>query len=612
MNLKKLILTTTLALTLGLGACGTPVTPSTSTSESTSEQPSESTSTSSSSEIPAVSRIKIDAPATILVGEEVDLDEYVTVEGGEGPKVYEVEVPTTSVDKVTVDGHKITALVEGEISVTIKAGAKTAKFSTNALSALKAAWTEMTSGLTTEWALHELYQGQVYANSVVHRSDYTLFDGWDQDAEGNTLKGGFLLAQNGNTYQYVLNAEGEIEVDGTIQSQFGNYYCNMQWCLSPSDFTSHKQVDSATGEEFEYLVMTDDVPCVQYSNQFSSQIEFFMYTCALALNANYYFSQLVVQPAQLQGADGSAYDTFAIQAYINAAADDSIAQVITYILETRKEVSEIKVVRDYIDGGNAPAAVDATPLATTFNTIAAAGNYTMQVRAGWYNTPNTELSSQSTAPIADPLGEEFPAFHHNNFVVGDEMVYVDETGSQTITYGANVSGVKIEQTLPRVEGYKIDGETVYTYSNEVIDPETQEATLTTTFTGSVTPATVQTYLGAYTLAPLTALTGDHIKVLGYLTSGAAKQWAVECVPLFQVVTNASYLAYFAQYLLANGWQNDMTGYIDTIVLETGTGVTLCNFSLAWDNGQYYVIDVIIAKVGTTTVTHPEYTLAPAE
>ena len=606
MNLKKLILTTTLALTLGLGACGTP-TPSTSTSEapSTSETPSTESSSSSSSEIPAVSRIKIDAPASVIVGEEVDLDEYVTVEGGEGPKAYTVEVTAAYADKVTVDGHKITALAEGEISVTIKAGAKTAKFSTSALSALKAAWAEMTGDLTTEWALHELYQGQVYPNSVVHRSDYTLFDGWDQDAEGNYLKGGFLLAQNGNTYQYVLDGN-ELLVDSTIQSSFGNYYCNMQWCLSASDFSLVQATDSQTGEPFEYLIMTSDVPCVQYSNQFDSQIEFFMYTCALALNEAYYFSELIVQPTILQSQDGTEYNTFTITAYVRKAADNSIAGTYSYILETRNEISECKAVRDYIDGGHAPAAVDATPLATTFATIAAAGNYTLNVQTGWFNKPNTPISSSSATAIADPLDETFPAVYHAYFTAGQETVKVDATGSQTVTIGANVAGAAIEASLPRIEGYEIVDGTLYTYSNEVVDPTTGEATLNTTLSYGEAGGTVEAYLSTYTLAPLAAIKGEHFKVLGFADlGGGAKQWAVECVPLFQVITNASYLAWFPQYLLANGWQNDMTAYLDTVILETGTGLTLCNFSLAWDQGQYYVIDIVIGNVGTTTVSHPK-------
>ena len=601
MKFKKLILTTTLLLALGVSACGNqPTTPTTSETPGTSETPS----TSSSSETPLVSRIKIDAPASIIVGQPVNLDDYVNVEGGEGPKVYEVTVPTAQAEKVTVEGHTLTALVEGEISVTITAGAKTAKVTTNAMSALKASWANLTGGLTTEWALHEVLEtGALNPNSVVHRNDYTLFDGWTTDEKtGNYLKGGFLLAQNGNTYQYYIDASGAIQVDSTIQSSFGNYYCNMPWCLSTSDFEL-KTTTLEDGSEYEYLSMSYEVPCVQYSNQFSSQIEFFMYTCAIALNSSYFWSELIAEPVSLQNSDGSLYETFMLTAVVNKTATGDVAGTFSYVVETRNEVSENATVREYIDGGNAPEAVSAQPLVDAFQIVAELNNYTIQACTGWYSTKHTELTSNSAQRIADPLDETFPATYHNYFTAGQEITQVDSTGVKQTVWGTNVVGVTIESSLPLITGFKYDGDKAYTYTNGV---EAEGLiTPTETFTGGEAPVTPAQVKANYTLAPLADVTADDVTVLGLQEAEGLAAYTIDSAPTAAAVCGASYLAFYAYYLLGNGWTTDMTSYLDctTYIME---GTLLFTFSLAWDNGQYYNMAIAVTALGSTTITHPTW------
>lgn len=604
MKMKKLILTTSLILALGLGACGAQPTPSTSETPTSSE----SSSSSSESQVTPVSRIKVEAPAQIVVGEEVDLDQYVTVVGGEGEKVYTVSIPAAQEGKVEVNGHKLVALVEGEISVTIEAGEKTAKFSSNALTELKANFSAMTGGLTTEWAFHEVvfYQdgtSEIIPNTVVHRNDYTYFAGWEQDEAGNELYGGFLQAQNGNCYSYAVSG-GEMVVDPTIQSSFGNYFCNMGWGISTSDLEYVEETDPDTGNTYEYLVLSSDVECTQYSSYFDSQLDFFMYTLALSLNDNYYFSQLVIEPTTIEMADGSIYETFAFVAYVNAVADDSLAGVFgPYILETRNEVSEIAVVREYIDAGNAPEGVDATPLVNVLNTIGNATSATLQVTAGWYNSS----SSLTGTAIADPLGEEFPDVYHAYFSAGREITKYDATGVQNQMQGSNILGMDTG-TGVLVEGIEVVNDTYYSYTNVTTDPSTGGAAIATTFSGRVDTEMTAAGMASLTLAGLASVTAEDIVIYGVQESETQVAYSIDSVKVWQAVTNASYLGGAVQYLLANGWTNDMTQYISTTIIITSS-VVLFNFSLGWDAGQYYVLDIMVGNIGSTTIAHPEYTIA---
>ena len=339
MKINKLLVTSALILTLGVGvtSCG-PTEPPVSPSPS----------------VAPVTRVQVDPPAQVIIGVEYDLDEYVNVTGGPGAKVFEVEVPAASEGKVEVLGHKFKALVEGEFALTIKAGEKQSKFTTIALTQLQADFAEATGSLSTQWALHELVYDQSgnllgLAPSVVHRDDYTLFAGWLSTGE----YGGFLQAQNGNTYQYYLDGTtGEVVADPELMSNFGQYYCNMQWALSSSDFEYETYTDELSGETYEYLSMTSEVTCIQYEDQFASQLEFFMYTCAVALNENYYFSELTVEPFTLlegEGEEATEYETFLFSAYLNSTATNKVAAAFYYVLDTRVEETEVKLSEEEIE-----------------------------------------------------------------------------------------------------------------------------------------------------------------------------------------------------------------------------------------------------------------------
>ena len=82
-------------------------------------------------EEPAEIKVSVhDVPAEFVVGQEIDLDSYVTIEGSS--ESYSVELSEASKSIASVSGHKITVTGEGTVSFTVKLGGMsgTGSFST--------------------------------------------------------------------------------------------------------------------------------------------------------------------------------------------------------------------------------------------------------------------------------------------------------------------------------------------------------------------------------------------------------------------------------------------------------------------------------------------------
>ena len=589
MKMKNVLLSSMLVLALGLSGCN--IDKKSSQQPEPSSQTSsgqESSDTSSSSEIPPVTLIRIERCPTVVVGQAVNLDDYVTVEGGEGPKVFTATVAAASAELAVVEGHTLTALGEGDINVTISAGGLSAKFSTTAMSALKADFAEAIANVSNTWAMLELYQEQLYIGAV-HRPDYSCFPGWGDNDE----PGGFLKCQNGLTYSYILDDQFEnIQVDPAIQSDFGNYYCNYDFCLSASDFTTTETDDG------EVLVLDKHAPGAWGSSYFNYKVEEFAYTLAVSLNSNYSFGDLVVSPFTLTNADNEDIDTFLFSLPIIKNADQSTAAVYQYVFDLDDGETEITAVRNYIDSGSHPEAIDFEPLVTRLNEIVTAKNYTLTVEAGWFTA--TDMKTAVACPET-LVGYSYDIY----FSVGTETSKVTSDNilrNITATTYRGASGA-VENA---VVGYVKKEGTIYSISN------ISEGAVVDTITGTAKTGTdVWESFAAETLAPIAGddMFGDDFIATGR-EEGPDGSLTISFASPAEVAAlmGASELGYWAQYILSNGWQSNLLEYCscDVTVGEDYTNVFV---SFPWDNGQIYCFDMTITDVGTTVVDVPEFDIA---
>lgn len=329
-----------------------------------------------------VARIKITQLASAVTGDQVNLDDYIDVvyDDDTTDDAYEVEVPAASAELVSLDGHKVTFVKEGSVNLTIKAGTKTAKFSTTVLSALKSEFAAAVKTISSNFGLLELgYDSETQQYYIqpdtTHNEVYTCFSAWDEDASENVIPGGFMKVKSGTTYAYTLDANYEnLEVDPEPYGTFENYYCNMPLQIEPAYFETKVDEDNK-----DYLFMDYSVPA-NY-DFFESYVEEWCY-CELAAyfksstTGTYTYKPYALEVYKEQ-LDASR-ERFLIYTYLEKQSDKSIVLYSAdfLIYETDAEYG-VQIVKDYIDSGAEPVSQDYTALKNKFAEIAEAKNFTV-------------------------------------------------------------------------------------------------------------------------------------------------------------------------------------------------------------------------------------------
>lgn len=348
-----------------------------------------------------VARIKITQLASAVTGDEVNLDDYIDVvyDDDSTDDAYEVEVPAASADLVTLEGHKVTFVKEGNVTLKITAGIKSANFSTTVLSALKSEFAAAVNTISSNFGLLELgYDSETQQYYIqpdtTHNEVYTCFSYWDEDASENAIPGGFMKVKSGTTYAYTLDANYEnLEVDPEPYGTFENYYCNMPLQVEPAYFETRVDED-----DNDYLFMDYSVPA-NY-DFFESYVEEWCY-CELAAyfksstTGTYTYKPyaLEVYKEQLD----ESRERFLIYTYLEKQSDKSIVLYSAdfLIYETDAEYG-VQIVKDYIDSGSEPVSKDYTALKNKFAEIAQARNFTVHSVSHEYYLEDNLETVQST------------------------------------------------------------------------------------------------------------------------------------------------------------------------------------------------------------------------
>ena len=581
MKMKNILLSTALVLALGLAGCKKNEVVS---SGNESSAASESSETPSSSEVEPVSLIRVEKLASIVVGQTINLDDYVTVEGGAGPKVFTATVAAASADFAVVDGHNLTALAEGNINVTISAGGQSAKFSTVSMSQLKANFGALTADVSNTWAMLELYEDNLYLNTV-HRPDYSCFAIWDDDLE---VPGGFLKCQNGKTYSYLLDENfANIDVDPEVYSDFENYYCNFDFVLSASDF---KTVETDKGEA---LKMSKTARGAWGSSYFTYKVEEFAYTLALSLGSGYSFDDLYVYPFTL-GTGEDAVDTFLFELTILKSLNSSVVATINLVLDLDEEQTEVEAVRNYIDEGNAPEALSFDEAPDAIAAIVRARAYTVELEAGWYNRTTGE-------PVATPTQYGW----EDSMPVGEETDYVNAT----TTYQAYV----VDEETTAVFGSIVKDGQLYSFTNVSGQSVTDTLTATEKTGSSVWTDTIDTLNTVNdeehwsTFEATSRGTEDGVLYIG----GSSDT----CVSLIEDLCFTSYLGYIVYVNCFTGLSIEGTsilelGYIDITFGVTDTAL-LIETSFAYDSTTVYTFSMYVRDIGVDNVPDVSGIVYPA-
>lgn len=434
-NLKKALLVSLVmgSLCTGLTACDD----ASSTLDSTAEiTTSEETTSEETTSVAVVSRIVVTTPDDDpVVGEIIDLDDYVTVVGGEGEKVYTAVVTTP--DTASVTDHILTILAEGEVSVTISSGTKTSKFSVTAVSALLSKYIDYTGAIGNNFAVEALGVDEITGGLVgtdegwVHSDDYWAYSTeMYSDTAGANQYEGILRAGTGDSYWFTSDDRlgTNLEVEAGKASDPSAYYLGQSYLdISTSLSTVY---DDETGEESSL-----------YTDSFGNFVKI---ACGYDLSS--YDIVMTFEFADVtRVGETEASEELVMVWYYRASSDEEYSIDSIYAIETAEEDYTMPEVESYIDAGTTPEAMTLGEFTTAADAIVVAKNYTMESSIGYAYSDGTALTDEE----ADAIG-----FIPNQTAT----TYVDES---TIYNYFNEDGM--------VYGVTTDGTTLSTFDN--IDDE---------------------------------------------------------------------------------------------------------------------------------------------
>lgn len=250
MKIKNLLIVPLLGAALvATSACSPSAGGSTSASESST----------SGQQQKVVTRVSVKAVQQVVQGDELDFDTLVTVyyDDDSTSKDYTLEVAAASSELVTVSGKKATFVKEGTVNITVKAGAQSAKFSTEVISKVKKEANEYFSAITNNYVSAITEDAENFDIRKVHRPNYTYSLSYPNDTTSPFAKGhGYLKFANEHAYEYSVT-DSKLTLGEKI-SGYENYFVNMDLSarilegvtLTDDEGVDYVRIDSGLASEW--------------------------------------------------------------------------------------------------------------------------------------------------------------------------------------------------------------------------------------------------------------------------------------------------------------------------------------------------------------------------
>lgn len=376
------------ALSLTLGACKQP----------TPVDPGEPVS--------KINLAKVTKP--FIVGDTFDLDDFVTVVGGKGPKVYDVVAAKGYESRVEFgagkDAHKVTVLEEGAIRLSITAkGAedseKTVTFNASAYSKLKAAFISMTDGLVYDYGFdcfEEDEDGKEVIVEYIRHNEYYYYDTWQSSktATGWDVEGFIKYQESGKAYQYTSDGDITCEnfVIGERDETYDYYFCNFPWLLTVDDVSTEEDKDGVT---FLRVSGSDPAPDADY---WDSLAEEFAYN---SLSAYPKASGYTCSSVDIYAEEGENGEIEGLIFNVMAKKGKLEKLYSSYRFVEPKKAKVATLESEYKNGTHEPAPIAFTELETALDAFCGATNYTVEAKQYWVDDDGEYVDINAIAAASE-------------------------------------------------------------------------------------------------------------------------------------------------------------------------------------------------------------------
>ena len=313
------------------------------------------------------SMVVADLPAKLEVGQELDLDEYVTLENA---SEYEVVLATASADLASVQGHVLTALGEGTISFTIKCGELSKACTIEGFRGSREALINYFDGVENRYSVVVYQEEQtagedtaddesddeyewLVADVLMHDTNYILSLGsWDSDeTTGEAIPGGFLrFGENAEEcYMFSLVEDDQGEESVELGKELGLVYFN---AYNPSfgvDFSEAEYEYDADYDLDLYVIEGNDA-------KWFAEESLFVPNGAFGSQGQYPVDRVefnIYDEAEEGEPESLAVDAYV---YVTFQGEETLVEIAT--LYTDEESVGYELLQEYCVPENKPAGVD--------------------------------------------------------------------------------------------------------------------------------------------------------------------------------------------------------------------------------------------------------------
>lgn len=429
MKNKFSILALAAALALGTGtllaSCGggtsSPSNPTTSDIPTTSEPTTSLDPTSVTSEKVAQRFETTQLDRALLVGESIDLADYITVVYADGSKDSDFTIQEK--DGFTVAGTVVTFNQIGSYQLSVKAGSneKPLRFPVTVESESRQAFNAWYNSISQEYSVYYLTMDEaqnLLVNGFAHHGNTDYFGYW---IAGSSLNNVIAKLNDGNYYNGTYeNVESTDKFDLKFNPGVANW--NNSWgSVSLTDYLDSSSFVSTVDENGNEVIAGDAAAAETFIN--------------ITYSLTYGGDALGIEFLGLSGdtpETQSGIFAMRIQSDVN---DDGVItedEMNFYEFFSIQNVNslELEPFTSYLATGEIPVAIDPTPIDDFFKSAADAKNFTMLGQADFVNTYGEPYDISTS----DVLTQVSPVFETTQITMYTEnnVALVDASGSLII------------------------------------------------------------------------------------------------------------------------------------------------------------------------------------
>ena len=606
MKISKLTIAALLTMGLVITGCN---------NKKSESQPS--SDSGSSSQPSVVERIRVTPlDRTLVVGESINLDDFVTVVGGDGgEKAFTAEI-TSGASAVSLEAKRVTAIAEGDFTITVSAGTKTGLFSGSVLSAVRAAFKDYINNFPSHYGVQiQRYSGNEIVDRdgalIIHQEDYFAHYNWSSSAP---KVGGYLKSGDGNMYKW--SAEDLAGTDfkaipGPVApvTNWDLYFVNTPLYFN---FNDYHMTDYPESTE-QLLAITDAAPAqADLTSYFNCAIDQLTW-CGLSYDFEEDIDKIMYVHAEPKAEGGFDFSFELLYTDTNGteSTDDDHRYGLPFRFLIGNDLPVLNYVQAYVDSGEHPEAVNFSQLSDKISALQTAKNYSISYSSYWVNYSTGAVMDWPTALGKYGLVFGAPDETYGKWVENqgffrslDETAVVTENGTyhelvEKKYFDDSWEPYAVPVSTTNISGLFTHDGAVYEYSKADGAAEySKEATTSTTVWGG--DFSQQLATGLALDANFVAKSNVHDDVEGTDTiTYADSSVAVE----FKKILNQTVAGGLFDEGFANMWQAgaQYLGYFDVAATVSADKLTFDCYFVYSSSAPVFFITVEVSAIGSSVL-----------